>query len=308
MARLKVLLAYPSWDNRWIPYFNKELAQYDTVNIRSDDMSLNNLWDLSRKADVLISMWATEVPLFWSVYFPDKKIITYLRRYEFFGGDYMRNTKWENVDAVIFVNECVREAFEKSIFPPPRRTYTIYNAVDLDQFRLAERNGRKPTRIAFVTSGTDHKNFPLAVQILHCLPDEYTVHHIGKKVKGFKVLYDSYMESMGVAGRWFWDDRIPAAQMPEWYGDKDFILSTSITEGNPNNVIEGMACGLKPIVHAWPGAGTQFPSDAIFRTAEEAAQMIREGAYQPLQYRKWVEDHYSLDNIRQIHKVIEDVL
>jgi glycosyltransferase involved in cell wall biosynthesis len=115
-----------------------------------------------------------------------------------------------------------------------------------------------------------------------------------------------YASYLGLSDRILWNNKIPSEEIPAWLADKDFILSTSVNEGNPNCVIEGMACGLKPIVHAWPGAGTQFPQDAIFRTAEEAAQMIREGAYQPLQYRKWVEDHYSLDNIRQIHKVIDD--
>jgi hypothetical protein len=38
-------------------------------------------------------------------------------------------------------------------------------------------------------------------------------------------------------------------------------LSTSLSEGNPNNVIEAMAKGIKPVVHAWPGAEDQFPED-----------------------------------------------
>jgi glycosyltransferase involved in cell wall biosynthesis len=100
---------------------------------------------------------------------------------------------------------------------------------------------------------------------------------------------------------------IPAKDIPSWMQDKDFILSTSISEGNPNNVIEGMATGLKPVIHNWPGAKEQFPEDCVFDTVEQAVKLITEGGYNPLACREWVEKHYSMDNIRQIHQVIKDV-
>lgn len=304
----KVLLAFPKWDNRWIPYFTKELSKYDLKIIHSDDFMLNTLWDETRKADILISMWATEIPQFWAHYFPDKKIITYLRRYEFFQESYMERIRWISIDAVIFVNETIKRAFEVyPVIKQPRFTYYIPNAVDLQQFHLTERDPSEPkSKIAFVCSSIDHKNFGLAIQILLSLDDKYTIHYIGKASKERTNIYKPYLDGLGIGERWIWCGKIPASDMPEWYADKHFILSTSITEGNPNNVIEGMACGLKPIVHHWAGANEQFPG-FTFSTVDEAVKLITSEDYEPLKYRWIVDEKYSLANIAKIHDVIEDI-
>jgi glycosyltransferase involved in cell wall biosynthesis len=177
---MKILVAYPKWDNRWIPYFKKTLSCYDTKFFPSEDFSLNSLWEESLKADVLISMWSDEIPAFWSTYFADKKIITYLRRYELYTKQ-MVNTKWNNVDAVIFVSEFIRQCFNETLTTgKPKKTYVIPNAIDFEQFTF-ENHDRKPTKIAFVCTYITHKNFGLATQILLSLPDEYTLHYIGRK-------------------------------------------------------------------------------------------------------------------------------
>jgi hypothetical protein len=76
---MKVLLHYPEWGNRWGQYFEKTLRRYDlTVTHTTKGEELG---PLSEEADVLISMWFNETTCFWSRYFPDKKIISYLRRY-----------------------------------------------------------------------------------------------------------------------------------------------------------------------------------------------------------------------------------
>lgn len=306
MGRLRVLMWAPQWDNRWLPYFKNELGnRYDfTVTDTTDPVKLE---EISRDKDLYLSMWGDGILNFWATKCQGIPIISYLRRYEAFYPETIGGVLWDKIDALIFVNDAVMKWFEGISRRQPKRKYLIYNAVDLDAFPLLKTEGKHGTDIAFVCKHTYIKNFPMAAQILSILPKEYKIHHIGSKHKRGLLEFGFYLSALGVADRWVWHPNLPASEMQNWYKDKDFILSTSINEGNPNNVIEGMAMGLKPIVHAWPGAGTQFPPDAIFHTPEQAAQMIREGAYQPLIYRKWVEDHYSLDNIRQIHKVIEDV-
>jgi hypothetical protein len=77
----------------------------------------------------------------------------------------------------------------------------------------------------------------------------------------------------------------------------DYCLSTSISEGNPNNVLEAMAKGIKPIVHAWPGVETQFDSDMIWRTIDQAALSVVSETYESERYRTLVSERFSLDNI-----------
>lgn len=306
MARLKVLMWAPPWDNRWLPYFKRELSsRYDLT--MTDTAPENEMEEVSKDKDLFISMWGEGLINFWSIKFPGVPIISYLRRYELFFPPLFNSVLWNKVDALIFVNDAVRQRFNLITKRKPKRQYTIYNAIDTNEFPLLKSENDKPRKIAFVCKVTYMKNFPLAVQVLSLLPKDYTLHHIGRRDQRNLLEFMFYATGLGVEDRITFYPFIPASEMQDWYKDKDFILSTSINEGNPNNVLEGMAMGLKPVVHAWPGAGTQFPPDAIFRTAEQAAQIIREDAYQPLQYRKWIEDHYSLDNIRQIHRVIEDV-
>lgn len=250
-------------------------------------------------------MWSDGVIDFWAKTFPGTPKIAYLRRYEFFS-PYVRHFSWGDVDALIFVNKGYMDAFGKLPMPQPRRKYYIPNCVDLEQFPLstALHNAKN---IALVCGVRGVKNLGLAVQILLALPKEYVIHHIGSGAFNEKAELAMYLKHLGIADRFLLYNKIPASDIPGWLKDKGIILSTSINEGNPNNVIEGMATGLKPVIHNWPGAKEQFPESCVFDTVEQAVWLITEGGYNTLAYREWVEKHYSMNNIRQIHQVIKDV-
>jgi glycosyltransferase involved in cell wall biosynthesis len=79
-----------------------------------------------------------------------------------------------------------------------------------------------------------------------------------------------------------------------WLQDKHYIVSTSICEGHPVGLLEGMACGLKPVIHNFPGAKDIFPSEFLFNISEEFCGQILSDKYEPQKYRKFVEEKYSL--------------
>ena len=110
---------------------------------------------------------------------------------------------------------------------------------------------------------------------------------------------------MGVNERFITYGGIPSEGVAEWLEDKDYILCTSINEGNPNNIIEAMAMGIKPIIHNFPGAKEQFPDDLIFTETSGALIRILENKYEPEKYRDWVKERYDLSNFSKIHDVIE---
>jgi glycosyltransferase involved in cell wall biosynthesis len=62
--------------------------------------------------------------------------------------------------------------------------------------------------------------------------------------------------------------------VPEWFQDVGFILSTSDHEGSHQAVAEGMAAGSVPIIRNWPGAEGLYPAQSIFSSLEQAEQMI----------------------------------
>jgi hypothetical protein len=92
--------------------------------------------------------------------------------------------------------------------------------------------------------------------------------------------------------------------LDKWWDDKSFCLSTSISEGNPNNVIEAMAKGIKPIVHSWPGSEDQFPDDLRFSTVREAVEAF-EGPYDSFRYQGIVNEKFSLNNIERVVDLCE---
>jgi len=308
VTKLRLLLHYPDWGNRWIPYIKRELETYDLVTTHTT--SGEELGELSERADLLMSMWADASVVFWSNYFADKPIITYLRRYEMWTPQLMKNIRWDAVNAVIFVSDYYRQALSLFADMPENKKWLIPNGIDLSDFPLCQKEAYNPHSIAMVCSVRDIKNFPLACQILMSLPDEYRIHQIGLPFSdgGAGHLY-SYIRELGLWDRFVFNGSIPKQEIPKWLSDKCCILSTSINEGNPHNVIEAMAMGIQPVIHAWPGAAGQFPYASIFHTVKEAVGLItRPPLFGPEFYRSWVEERYSLDNFKKIHEVIDSVM
>jgi glycosyltransferase involved in cell wall biosynthesis len=140
------------------------------------------------------------------------------------------------------------------------------------------------------------------------LPEGYSVHHIGIN-SGLTHQMISYFNYLGLGKRYAYEGKIPSNQVAGWLSDKQCLLSTSIVEGNPNSIIEGMACGIKPIVHGWPGSLDQFPRENVFRKVPEAVEMIMDqSSYHPEAYREFVKEHYSLANFDRIPTVIDEVM
>lgn len=302
---MKLLLHYPKWNNRWIDYIERELEPYDVIRCHTFDR--DELCRKAEKADVLFSMWLNANVTLWTQEFPEKKIISYLRRFEIWEHDIYTWTRFDAIDAMIFVSPYYKRLFEKKAPFQPKKTYLIPNGINIDDFPLLPESGS--TDIAWVGQMKAVKNIPLAFQILLALPDKYKLHQIGLPVQESQLhgQLASYVDNLGINGRLVTYDPINAYLMPDWYKDKGYVLSTSLNEGNPNCLIEAMAMGIKPVIHNWPGAKEQFPEYLVYDTVDEAVNLIESKGYNSMAYREWVEERYSLDNFKKIHEVIDGV-
>jgi len=303
---LRVLIRTP-WENSWIPLYEKVFLERGHQYAWQRKDSNLVYWGNGRAAEpphIVLHMWANDPGAL--DYYPDAKQIVFMRRYEFFEGHWL-NYQWDRVSHLIFCNDWIKEqteqiAKDRGIKLPP--THLIYNAVDLDKWTFKERG--PGNKIGMACHVHPKKNLPLALQILAALPREYELHIAGAIQDDATAYYIQHVgKALGLKVKLH--GHIPHSQMDQWWEDKNYCLSTSISEGNPNNVIEAMAKGIQPIVHNWPDAAPQFKGEGVFDKVSKAATYIINVHYDSSLYRKIVEDHFSLDNYRQVVSLCEKV-
>jgi len=295
---MKVCMNIPEWGNRWIPQL---YSVFEGMDIVAEP----------KEADLLFSAWCDGTVVEWSHKYPNKKLIVYARRYELRERTFMESVNWDSVDLLIFVSNYNWRLFEglSSIFHMigrPKKTAVIPNGVDLESIPLREEH-LATAKIAMIASNRWEKGHSLALQVLFHLPKEYRLYVIGMPAsESYSICLSEYVNSLGLVDRVVYDGYLSSGDVLEWLKDKQCLLSTSISEGNPMNVIEAMATGMPAFVHAWPGATGQFPT--VFKRADEAADRIQ-GPYQnPSYYRSWVQDHYDLRSYWKLKKVVQEVL
>lgn len=282
---MKVALITP-WDNAWVPYYEQ------AFRARGHEFQCWGKADAFTEADIVLHGWTGQgQPV------PGARNIMFLRRYELFDGGIAR-VDWKKVDALVCVNtwiaEVVAETFKARGVKTP--VHMVYNGTDPKRWKFRE---RKPNhRIGMACHVHPKKNLPLALQVLALLPENYELHIAGEIQDACTAEYLNHV-AKALRRKVYLYGQIPAEDLDLWWEQMGVCLSTSLSEGNPNNVIEAMAKGIKPIVHDWPGAADQFPT-ALFRTAAEAAAMILDPAYDSRAYLTAIQEKFSLANIERV--------
>lgn len=260
---------------------------------------------LLKWADVTWIEWASELAVaITNLRKSSPKYVVRLHAYEAFA-DYPYLIKWKNVDEVVFVSEFMKRVLNRRGLNIDSFTNSkvIYNGIDLKDFVFKERKPGYDIGIAaYINQG---KNIALAVQILAELVKinkNYKLHIAGEFVDTKYELYvKDLIKKCGLEENvkfYGWVENIG-----EWWKDKQYLLSTSIQEGCPYNIIEGMAMGIKPVIHDFYDAKELFESKWLFRTVEEAVKIITSDDYDSAYYRSFVKQRYSLD--RQVSEFIE---
>jgi glycosyltransferase involved in cell wall biosynthesis len=281
---MRIALITP-WKNAWVPYFREAIERRGHEFVLAKPGQALNV-------DVVLHGWASgdSKPL------EGARNIVFLRRYELFEGG-LGKIDWKKVDALVVVNNWIKEVVERIFADNSVKTpvHLIYNGTDVGRWRWKERAPNH--RIGMACHVHPKKNLPLALQVLARLPEQYELHIAGEVQDACTAEYLNHL-GQRLRRKVFIYGHVEASQLSLWWEQMGVCLSTSLSEGNPNNVIEAMAKGIKPVVHAWPGAEDQFGGH-LFNTAEEAAAMITSAAYDSLAYRALVEQKFSLANIER---------
>ncbi|MEJ5259286.1 MAG: glycosyltransferase [Anaerohalosphaeraceae bacterium] len=202
---------------------------------------------------------------------------------------------WAGVRAVLVPSQSAAEQIRLRLggFPSSVQLLTMGPGVDAETVVFAER--RKGKRLAAVGPWTAHQNpmFLLhCMQKLHYLDADMRLHLAGEfEDESVRAYVESLIEAMGLENVVFLDG-VPRS-WARWLKDKHYIVSASVDGRSMPSVLQGMAAGLRPVVHHFPGVCEYVEKEFVFVLAEDFCRQILEGAYEPMRYRTWVLDRFS---------------
>ncbi|MDD3050187.1 MAG: glycosyltransferase [Candidatus Cloacimonetes bacterium] len=290
----------------------KFLEQPFIVNVIdvNNDLEIENAL---KNSDFIWLEWATDAAVKISHKKTEAKKILRLHSFEAFK-DYPIKIKWDNIDDLIFVSQqiCNITLQKNPNIAKKTRIHIVENGVDVGKFAM--KTGEKGSNIAFVATIRHTKNLPLLFQCFKAIKKadaNFRLHIAGD----FKTQVSSDVEINElkyylsyISAKLKVDDSVRyygnVNNISEWLKDKDYLISTSIREGMPLNIIEAMAMGIKPVIHNFPGAEDVFPGEYIFNDIDECREIILSDDYDSYKYRKFVIDNYTvhqqMQKIRQI--------
>jgi hypothetical protein len=215
---------------------------------------------------------------------------------------------WSVIDHLMFIAEHKRDLFFER-YPDLARSIghtVIHCGVDLDRWSIAP-DKRDNGNLALIGNINYRKGLPMALQFLRELLDEDDHYHLYIRGAFQDARYKMAVETMAqeldlhqyVTFEANWID-----DLNNWLQDKSHVMSFSLEESFHSTIGEGMAAGLKPVVHAWRGSRTLWPAPNIFTRRAEFLDIMRDRSFEPRQYRRYLIDH-GLDAGRQLREIRE---
>jgi glycosyltransferase involved in cell wall biosynthesis len=264
-------------------------------------------------ADVVLSCWADEAMMYMTPT-PDSSFnrqpspsssasggepafFSFVRSWEILNPQFMQAIEWGRLRGLIFVADHIRELFGEMWAGRASQVPqgTIYNSVSIHQAPFREHSpGPKLAYIGFLGP---KKGITLLLQCLMAAREvnhEFKLHIAGRfQDKRFEVYVRHLLADAGLVDHvvfhgWVQDIFAFLNQM-------DYLVSTSPWEGCPNNVIEAMSCGVRPLIHNWRGARQIFPPQLSFNSISQMKSMLRDSNYDSRGYRQYAEKHFNAE-------------
>jgi ADP-heptose:LPS heptosyltransferase/tetratricopeptide (TPR) repeat protein/SAM-dependent methyltransferase len=258
----------------------------------------NEMYELMKWSDISWFEWCTEYAAEASKLPKVCRNVVRLHRWEAYS-DFVQNVSWDNIDMLITVgNSFVTKALRQQVpnLDSRTRVVTIPNSVNLEKFNLIERKrGKNIACVGYLNMRKNPMFLLQCMQKLHYIDTGYKLFFAGNFQDAMLEQYVRHMaDQLGLKDVVVfegWQDDIS-----KWLEDKHYIVSTSIGESQGMGLLEGMARGLKPVIHHFPGAEEIFPSEFLFNISEDFCGQILSDSYEPPRYREFVAARYPLKN------------
>ena len=291
------------------PFQNKFNRIYSDYFSRENEVRLvlpkteRDLLEIMDWAEVIWTTWCNEPLRFMSRRGTKATLVTHVRSYEILTPSLMTGVRWENVQGAIFVADHIREIanqmWSEQLRPTPQTT--VFNCVELDRYPFYDKSPGK--NVAYIGYLNHKKGIPLLLQCIQKAVERdpgYRFHVAGSfQEPRFEVYMNHLLREIGLTDHVTFNGWV--RDVPAFLADMDYVVSTSPWEGCPNNVIEAMACGVKPLVHNWRGAATLFGRELVFNTVDEFIALLTSSDYDSRGYRDLVDRRFNAPlNLPQI--------
>lgn len=224
------------------------------------------------------------------------KVVVSLRHSDL-GEEWIQHVRWENVDILVLIGSSAVEETLQRCVPGIRnrtRVAVIGNGISVDRYCFHVRpKGRHLACVGGLSGNASPGILLQCVQKLHYLDPDYRLFFAGSFQNPIQERYLRHsVETLGLGDVVFFEPC--PSDLNAWLNDKHFIVSSGMDETHVEMILAGMAFGLKPVVHDFPGADRILPRGHLFNIAEEFCQQVLADSYDPLAYRRFVEDRYPI--------------
>ncbi len=238
------------------------------------------------------------------------RIIVSLRRSDL-SRRWVKDLCWENVSILVQIgSSAVEEALVEQVPDIHNRTRLVVvpNGIDLRRYTLRRRDRGK--NLACIGCLTMHANPAFLVQCmqkLHYIDPGYKLFFAGTFENPLLEQYIRHMvRTLNLTDVISFESSY--GELNHWLSDKHYIVASGIGENQVEALLAGMACGLKPIVHNFPGSEKLFPQQFLFNIAEQFCGQALAREYEPEQYRRFVEQRYPIqEQLSRVNGILQQL-
>jgi hypothetical protein len=240
----------------------------------------------------------------------DSRIIISLRRSDLCDR-WAKDVCWENVSILVQIGSSAVEEVLVEQVPDIRnrtRLVVVPNGVNLRRYMLRRRErGKNLACIGCLTMQANPAFLVQCMQKLHYIDPGCRLSFAGSFESPILEQYIRHMvRTLNLSDVITFEPS--CGELNSWLSDKHFIVASGIGESQVEALLAAMACGLKPIVHNFPGADKLFPSQYLFNIAEQFCEQVLGPEYEPEQYRRFVEQRYPLDQqLSRVNGILQQI-
>lgn len=234
------------------------------------------------KADLVWTEWCNEVVFEAAASGVCKRLVLCMRGYDVWFPLELLN--WKSVDALVCESPPLRNLFLSRFPLASVRIEVIPSGIDLSKFQFQERS---PKNIIAMAARADYgKGFQLAVEWVRSRPDVEL--HVAIALPESNPRLMGYLKHAAPSNLHV---HPPTFDVGAWFNKigASYLLSCSLWETFGYSIAEGMACGLKPLVHDFPGARELWPTETVWRTFAELNALLL-SPIKSQEYRAFIEE------------------